>query len=58
MTNGVAQYKDQGAEYKGQNYPPSSQEAVEYSPKEELLCYRTYNPANDEKKDQIHGPRR
>ena len=38
--NGVAQYKDQGAEDKSHNHTPSSQKAIEYSPKEELLCYR------------------
>ena len=39
LMNGVAQYKDQGAEDKGHNHTPSSQEAIEYSPKEELFCY-------------------
>ena len=55
MTDGVAEYKDQGAENKGHNYPPSSQEAVKYSPKEDLLSNRTYYAADNEKKDKIHG---
>jgi hypothetical protein len=36
--NGMAEYKDQGAEENGDNDTPASQEAVEYSPKEELFC--------------------
>ena len=39
LMSGVAEYKDQGAEDKGHNHPPSSQKAIEYSPKEELFCY-------------------
>jgi len=38
MMNGVAQYKDQGADDKGDNHTPSSQEAIENSPKEEFFC--------------------
>jgi hypothetical protein len=38
LVNGVAEYKDQGAKKKGHNNTPSSQKAIEYSPKEKLLC--------------------
>ena len=52
---GVAQYKDHGAEDDGHNHPPASEKAVEYSPKEELLCNRPKYPPNNEKKDEIAG---
>ena len=55
MTNGVTEHEDQSAEDKGHYKPPSPQEAVEYSPKEELLCHRTYQPANNKKEDKVHG---
>ena len=55
MTDGVAQHKDQGAEDKGYNHTPPSQETIEYSPKEEFFCYGRYDPANNEKKDEIAG---
>ena len=57
MTNGMAEYKDQGAENKGDNHPPSSQEAIEYSPKEDLFRHGPYYPANNEEKDKIRGLR-
>ena len=38
--NGVAQYEDQGADDNRHDHTPSSQEAIEYSPKEKFLCYR------------------
>ena len=53
--NWVAQHKDQGAEDKGYNHTPPSQETIEYSPKEEFFCYGRYDPANNEKKDEIAG---
>ena len=55
MTDGVAEYKDHGAENKGNNYSPSSQEAVKYSPKEDLLSNRTYYAADNEKEEKIHS---
>ena len=39
LINGVAEYKDQSADENGHNYPPASQKAIEYSPKEEFFCY-------------------
>lgn len=55
MTNGVAEHEDHSADDKGHNNPPSPQEAVENSPKEKLLCCRTYHPANNEKEDKVHS---
>ena len=40
LMDGVAQYKDQGADDNGNNHTPASQKAIEYSPKEELFCHR------------------
>ncbi len=58
MTPQMRQYKKGGAQDEGDDYAPSSEEAIEDSPEKDLFCDRCHNSTDQEKYEDVTLPSR
>jgi hypothetical protein len=53
MTPQMRQYKKGGAQDEGDDYAPSSEEAIDDPPEKNLFCHRRNNPTDQEKYEDV-----
>ena len=53
MTPNMRQHEQEGAQEKGHDHTPPSEEAIEQSPKKDLFCHRSHYPTNKEEEENV-----